>query len=311
MPLRKLDEHFIHIFSCPRYRDHVLRGFLHERGANVDAVEPATGLCPVLYSAMHGDIDSIEWLHKNGANMCARDRAGSTALHFASVCGAQSIVKFYMLRKLGLDIDCKNTTHATPLFWAVGKGDLSMCKLLHAYGANLNARTIGNWRPYDQLERAFQRSTMLSPQRRKFRQSKAAPRRMGANITGSLDDLKVVKAWLAEQGAGAKFDTYVPLADRRRGNGNDVANRGKSRRYTRSVRAVPNDMIPWKGHAKEKRVLIPAVKFVRPERKLTEKKLAGSSSNPTMITAEVHSFDVSNHAASGVPRDQRGRIRRF
>lgn len=71
---------------------------------------------PLLVAASKGDINSVQNLIKNGADIEQKDKAGYTAL-FLAVCDGQSSIVEYLINK-GAKIDTQNGEGMTPLHYA-------------------------------------------------------------------------------------------------------------------------------------------------------------------------------------------------
>ena len=82
-------------------------------GTDIDADDPTFGVTPLAWAALHGHTDTIAWLINNGADIGARNRDGSTALHSAAFLGRTAAVK--QLLALGAEANALDAQGATPL----------------------------------------------------------------------------------------------------------------------------------------------------------------------------------------------------
>jgi len=62
-------------------------------GANVDLANPKTGETPLMAAAMRGDEGIVSYLLKSGANRCAKDEQGRTAVDYAHKSHHEKVVK--------------------------------------------------------------------------------------------------------------------------------------------------------------------------------------------------------------------------
>ena len=82
-------------------------------GDDVNALEPKTGITPLAWAAMAGQIEAAELLIKEGAKVSAKNRDGSTSLHGAAFLGRTKIVELLIKHKV--EINSKNSMGETPL----------------------------------------------------------------------------------------------------------------------------------------------------------------------------------------------------
>jgi tetratricopeptide (TPR) repeat protein len=93
--------------------------------------------------ASDGDEDGVQLSLKNGAEIEARDKNGSTALHYAARNGHLAIVQL-LLEQNGININPKDNKGRTPLVKAVeGKHHEIVRLLLHHKESDANARDDG------------------------------------------------------------------------------------------------------------------------------------------------------------------------
>ena len=146
---------------------------LHSKGAHLEAHHAP--LSALHLAAQMGNVLTIECLHKQGANLEARDRYDQTPLHFAvrayHIPAAQCLVRLganyeardqfqatllhmiantsphvesvpviKWLHQLGLDLDARDSDGATPLHRAASKGFVKHLECLCTLGANPDAQ---------------------------------------------------------------------------------------------------------------------------------------------------------------------------
>ena len=125
---------------------------LLEAGCNINEVsnKKSNGL---MYTALNGNIDMIEFLVKNGIDINAQNEKGQTALYFAiskevsmftTTIQKEQIFENQLdtikeLLKHGADINIKDKFGNTPLTHAVYRGNIDITKLLLENGADINA----------------------------------------------------------------------------------------------------------------------------------------------------------------------------
>jgi len=128
---------------------------LVRKGANVDGLYSSGGLVmngrsfhftPLLLAARNGDMNMLRYLVQNGANV---NRTGFpeqfTPLQLASFNGHFEVVRFLVER--GADINLRNTTGATALSYAYGRGHLQIYNYLKDLGAIEFAPTQATQQP--------------------------------------------------------------------------------------------------------------------------------------------------------------------
>jgi hypothetical protein len=104
-------------------------------------------LSPLMMAAYQGNLQVVDMLVRNGANVDARNSAGSTALHFAA--GGVLVSKLYRgspavvayLLDHGADVNAHNDTGTTPLMAAVYNANVESVRILLAHGADVNMRS--------------------------------------------------------------------------------------------------------------------------------------------------------------------------
>jgi uncharacterized protein len=133
-------------------------------GANVNERESWRGQSPLMWAAGEGNLEVVELLVANNADITARSKRGFTPLHFAAREGKTAIVE--ALLDLGADIEealpagsavvtesglsGAAQTGMTPLLLAIGSAHFETAALLLDRGANPNAQPLG-WAPIHQV----------------------------------------------------------------------------------------------------------------------------------------------------------------
>lgn len=101
--------------------------------ANIDRVDEQ-GLTALLWACANGQLTTIEYLLKNGANPCAQGNKGENALLFACCFGYVDIAK--LLLKIGMDVNYTDESGSTALMYAANNNHPSCVKLLLECGAD-------------------------------------------------------------------------------------------------------------------------------------------------------------------------------
>lgn len=102
--------------------------------AGVDEGKPAKSLHQ---AAVDGDMNNVQALISNGANINEKNMMSWTPLH-AAVRNQQKTVAAFLVDK-GADVNAKNNSGQTPLHFAIETGQKDMAELLIAKGADINA----------------------------------------------------------------------------------------------------------------------------------------------------------------------------
>ena len=73
-------------------------------GASLDEYDPAYGVTPLSWAALHGRAQAAEWLLDSGADIGSLNRDGSTALHSAAFMGRTELVQLLLERGAGASV---------------------------------------------------------------------------------------------------------------------------------------------------------------------------------------------------------------
>jgi len=96
------------------------------------------GGTPLLWAAMKGHKDVVEFLLANKAKVDAKANDDTTALESAAVFGHKDVVELLLANKA--DVNAKNNLGTTPLHAAADKGYVDIAELLLANKADVNAQ---------------------------------------------------------------------------------------------------------------------------------------------------------------------------
>jgi ankyrin repeat protein len=159
--------------------------WLIEKGCNINMKLPLDGEKSLLIDALEKDkMEAAKILIEMGADVHEKDKSGKTPLHYASEKGQKEIVE--LLIKKGSNINLLDSNHQTALTFAVKsnkpdiaelimkngvkwqsgnnktliieevmRGNLPMVKLLHEYGADINAQLFNSFPEKSSLEIAL------------------------------------------------------------------------------------------------------------------------------------------------------------
>ena len=114
---------------------------LVDEGANLDALLQR-GETPLIVAALAGHADVVEFLIARGATVQARNDRGFTALHAAAYRGHLAVVELLVANEMSVN-DADNRFRATPLHLAAEDNRKNVAEFLIVKGADLEA-TEGN-----------------------------------------------------------------------------------------------------------------------------------------------------------------------
>jgi ankyrin repeat protein len=104
-------------------------------GANVNVIE-TDGWTPLHEASNNGDLETVRFLVNSGADVDCKDMYENTPLHYNALCGHTEIVRFLVSK--GADLDCKSKFGCTPLQFASCYGHIDAAFVLMDHGANLS-----------------------------------------------------------------------------------------------------------------------------------------------------------------------------
>ena len=81
-------------------------------GADINGIDPASGQTPLVWAALVGQLEAVDWLLQNGAAVNGRTKNGGTPLHAAAFLGRVEVAK--LLLQYGADPEAKNNNGDTP-----------------------------------------------------------------------------------------------------------------------------------------------------------------------------------------------------
>ena len=122
----------LHLAADKGHKDIV--EFLISKGADINAKDKigGTALHHLTMEGQEDDTNMIEFLLSKGADINAKDNmAGGTPLHYASMSGYITIVKFLISK--GADAFCEAYDEATPLMLAASEGHNDVADLLRKH----------------------------------------------------------------------------------------------------------------------------------------------------------------------------------
>ncbi|KAJ8608117.1 hypothetical protein CTAYLR_010247 [Chrysophaeum taylorii] len=102
-------------------------------------------LLEIIDLAAAGQLDALESL-ASSEMVAARDKYGSTALHWACGRGHTEVARFLVAQ--GLEVDARQVNGRTPLHFAARNGYVEACQVLVALGADPDAKAEGDVTPF-------------------------------------------------------------------------------------------------------------------------------------------------------------------
>ncbi|CAH2301792.1 ankyrin repeat and EF-hand domain-containing 1 [Pelobates cultripes] len=109
---------------------------LLDKGANPNAVHPATGLTALMEAARNGAVEVIRVILEKGGNVNMIDQKQRAAIHFAARGGYLEVLK--LLSAYNADMSIFDKEENTALHHAAIGGFANCCKFLGQRGCNLN-----------------------------------------------------------------------------------------------------------------------------------------------------------------------------
>jgi ankyrin repeat protein len=98
---------------------------------------------PLMLAALRGNMDAVDRLIAQGAEVNATNRAGGTALMTAAIQGHSEVVRLLISKKA--TVNAKNNKGWTALMYAAWNGHTDVVKTLLAKGAEVNAQNNEGW----------------------------------------------------------------------------------------------------------------------------------------------------------------------
>jgi len=96
-------------------------------------------------AAKIGDTETVKMLIEMGADVNVRDDSGLTPLYWASLRSFTDIAK--ILIEMGADVNVRNKDGYTPLYWVSSEGHTEIAKMLIEKGADVNTKNEDNETP--------------------------------------------------------------------------------------------------------------------------------------------------------------------
>ena len=123
-----------------------LRGTPPPRTENFKAGElNADSQAHLSKAAGENDIQAVQWLLANGAEVNAKDNYGKTPLHSAAIHNASEAAAALLAN--GADVNAKDNAGWTPLYAAAFRNASEAAAVLLANGADVNAKDNAGWTP--------------------------------------------------------------------------------------------------------------------------------------------------------------------
>ena len=98
---------------------------------------------PLMLAALRGDMDAVDRLIAQGAEVNNTNRAGGTALMTAAIQGHSDVVRLLISKRA--TVNAKNNKGWTALMYAAWNGHTDVVKTLLAKGAEVNAQNNEGW----------------------------------------------------------------------------------------------------------------------------------------------------------------------
>ena len=113
-----------------------LMDWIKGQGADINAAVIA-GTTPMHSAAMGSALPAMEWLKEQGADINAPNSSGNTPMHAAAFKNAVDAMEW--LKEQGADIYARDDLNQTPMHWAARGNSVNAMKWLKSEGANINA----------------------------------------------------------------------------------------------------------------------------------------------------------------------------
>lgn len=115
------------------------------QGADVNAPGP-DGEAPLTIAALQGQREMVALLLKRGAELQLRNKGGLTPLHAAAYSGHREVVEFLISKGANLN-DADNHYGVSPLHLAAEENRTAVVQLLLAKGANAETKEVNGYTP--------------------------------------------------------------------------------------------------------------------------------------------------------------------
>lgn len=107
---------------------------LYASNANLLNAQDSSGSSPLHEAVKHGNLVTVKWIVKLGADINLVDNVGQTILHVAALTGNVEIVE-YILEDNLIDVNYEASFGITPLIIAQRHNHSDVIKILIKYGA--------------------------------------------------------------------------------------------------------------------------------------------------------------------------------
>ena len=118
--------------------------------AEINATNEIGGVTPILVATRWGKLEFVKLLLTKGANINHQKILGSTALHYAAVCGHGDIVQYLLAKGAATQINDK--LGMSPAIAANAYGHPEMAKLITAKQRRFEARVEKGWHAFAKSE---------------------------------------------------------------------------------------------------------------------------------------------------------------
>jgi len=120
-----------------------VRNFVELLGGDCVNVKNDFGFTPLHRAAENSNVDVLQYLVAQGANVNVKNLPGETPLHVAAGRNSNVDVLRYLVAQ-GANVNVKNLADQTPLHLAARSNSIDVLKYLISQGADVNARDCVN-----------------------------------------------------------------------------------------------------------------------------------------------------------------------
>lgn len=110
---------------------------IHTRMQNIES-KSAEDMTPIMFAALGGQVQAVEWFLQKGAIVTCKDRRGWNVLHYAAQCGEPDIIALILTRVP--NIESNTADGLIPLLVCARQCKLQGAQYLHGRGADLLAQ---------------------------------------------------------------------------------------------------------------------------------------------------------------------------